>query len=131
MRLEFTIFAPPITKKNHSQIIKVNGRPMLIPSKEYRQYEKDVAPFMPKLNKPIDFPVNVQAVFYKNTKRQVDLPNLIACLHDVLVKYGVVADDCREIIYAVDGSRVFYDKQNPRTEVLITSIPEEEFEAWK
>lgn len=131
MRLEFTIYCNPVSKKNHSQIITVGGRPRLIPSKQYIQYEKDCMPFMPKLDKPIDYPVNVQAVFYKNTKRQVDLPNLIACLHDVLVKYGVVADDCREIIYAVDGSRVFYDKQNPRTEVLITDIPKEDFEAWK
>lgn len=131
MRLEFTIWCNPITKKNHSQIVKVGGRTMLIPSKQYRQYEKDCMPFMPKLDNPIDFPVNVQAVFYRNTRRQVDLPNLIAALHDLMVTYGVVADDCREIIYAVDGSRVLYSKESPRTEVLITDIPQGEFEAWK
>lgn len=131
MRLEFTIPVAPVSKKNHSQIVKVNGRTMLIPSKQYRQYEKDVAPFMPKLEEPIDFPVNVSAVFYRPTRREVDLPNLIAALHDVLVKYGVVKDDSRSIIYAVDGSRVFWDKNNPRTVVVITGIPEEEFESWK
>ena len=131
MRLEFTIFAPPITKKNHSQIIKVNGRPMLIPSKEYRQYEKDVAPFMPKLDKPIDFPVNVQATFYKPTRRASDLTNHLEALNDLMVKYGVIADDNRNVVYTLNGSKVLYSKDSPRTEVVLTSIPEEEFERWK
>ena len=131
MRLEFTIVGNPVTKKNHSQVVYAKGRPMVIPSKQYRQYEKDCAPYMPRLPKPIDYPVNVQAIFYRSTRREVDLPNLIAALHDIMVKYKVVADDSRSIIYAVDGCRVLWDKENPRTEVTITGIPEEEFQSWK
>ena len=41
--LNFTIPLKPVTKKNSSQIItnKATGRPMVIPSKAYRQYEQD------------------------------------------------------------------------------------------
>lgn len=131
MRIEFTIPITPVSKKNHSQIITVKGRPMLIPSKQYIKYEKDVMPFIPKLPEPISTPVCVKATFYKDTRRACDLMNLYQCLADVLVKYGVLADDNRNILYSVDGSRVLYDRDNGRTEVVITDIPEDEFESWK
>jgi Holliday junction resolvase RusA-like endonuclease len=53
------------------------------------------------------------------TRRKVDLVNLLEATHDILVKYEVLADDNSGIIYSVDGSRVMYDKENPRTEVEI------------
>jgi Holliday junction resolvase RusA-like endonuclease len=53
------------------------------------------------------------------TKRRVDLTNLLEAIDDVLVKYGVLKDDNSEIITSHDGSRVLYDKDNPRTEVAI------------
>ena len=117
MRLEFVIELNPITKKNHGQIIYANGRPMLI---QYQQYEKDCAPFMPRLEKPIDFPVTVSAQFYKNNRRACDLVNCLQALLDILVKYRVIADDNYNVVYSVDGSRAGYDKLYPRTEVVIT-----------
>ena len=71
---EFTIPLPPRTKKNSQQIIMLGGRPMIIPSKLYKQYEKDCAAFMPQIE-TIDKPVNVQAVYYMPTRRRVDLCN--------------------------------------------------------
>ena len=85
---------------------------------------------MPKLKKPIDKPVNVKCVYYMPTRRAVDLVNLIEATNDVLVKYGVLADDNRNIVYAQDGSRVYWDKENPRTEITIEPI-NEEIERWK
>lgn len=120
MRLEFTIGLNPITKKNHGQIITVKGRPMMLPSPQYRQYEKDCAVFIPKLDKPIDFPVTVSATFYKNTRRACDLVNCLQALLDILVHYGVLADDNYRVVESVDLSRVSYDRDNPRTVVTIT-----------
>lgn len=120
MRLEFTIPINPQTKKNHSQIIYAGGRPRLIPSKQYIQYEKDCAPFIPRLEKPIDFPVTVSAHFYKNNRRAYDLVNALQALLDILVKYGVLADDNMGVVVSVDGSRAGYDKENARTVVIIT-----------
>ena len=117
--IQFTIPITPRTKKNSQQIIMINGRPRIIPSKAYKQYEKDCQPFMPKI-KSINEPVNVQAIYYMPTRRQVDLCNLHEALCDVMVRYGVVTDDNYKIIASMDGSRVEYDKTNPRTEVIIT-----------
>lgn len=121
--IKFTIKVTPVTKKNHQQLIynKSTGRPMIIPSPQYRQYEKDASWFLPKgLN--IDYPVNVKAVFYMPTKRRVDLVNLQEALLDVLVKYGILSDDNSNIVYSMDGSYVDYDKDNSRTEVMIWEI---------
>ena len=119
--MNFTIELTPITKKNHQQIIQVKGRPMVIPSKQYRQYEKDCKWFMPHI-KPIDYAVNVKAVFYMPTRRRVDLVNLQEALLDVLVKYKVLSDDNCKIVYSMDGSYVDFDKDNPRTEVEIEEV---------
>lgn len=119
--VQFTIPLPPITKKNHQQIIQCKGRPMIIPSKQYRQYEKDCGLFMPTIE-TINEPVNVKAVYYMPTRRRVDLCNLHEALCDVLVHYGIVADDNCKIIATMDGSCVKYDKENPRTEIEIERI---------
>ena len=119
--LTFTIPLTPITKKNSGQIItnKATGKPMLIPSKQYRQYEKDAGVYVKGKGLKINEPVTVTCVYYMPTRRKVDLVNLLEATHDLLVKYEVLADDNCGIIYSVDGSRVFYDKEHPRTEVEI------------
>ena len=119
--IKFTIPIAPITKKNHQQIIYHSGRPMVIPSKQYLQYEKDAMWFLPNVD-TIEEKVNVKAVFYMPTKRRVDLTNLLQALLDVLVKYGILADDNSKVVFSVDGSYVDYDKENPRTEVEINGI---------
>lgn len=133
MTISFIIPVAPVTKKNSQRIIwnKRVNRPMVLPSEKYKQYEKDAMFYLPTLEKPISTPVNVKAVFYVSTRHPVDLSNLISALHDVLTAGGVIADDNRNIVYAVDGSRVLWDKQNPRTEVEITDIPEDEFQSWE
>lgn len=118
--MKIVIPVAPITKKNHQQIIRVNGSPRVIPSKQYRQYEKDCFPFLKALG--IDYPVNIKALYYMPTRRIVDLCNLHEALCDVLVKYGVLEDDNSRIIVSMDGSRVLYDKQNPRTELEIERV---------
>lgn len=119
--IKLTINLPPITKKNHQQIVFVKGRPMVLPSKQYRQYEADCAVFLSK-SYLIDKPVNVKCLYYMPTHRRVDLTNLLEATHDVLVKYRVLADDNANIIASVDGSRVLYDKSNPRTEIYIEEV---------
>jgi Holliday junction resolvase RusA-like endonuclease len=116
----FVIRLAPITKKNHSTIItnKTTGKLMVIPSKQYKEYEHESAWFMPHI-KTIDRPVNIRAVFYMPTHRRVDLVNLLQALCDILVKYSVIEDDNFNIVAGFDGSRVDYDKENPRTEVWI------------
>lgn len=56
------------------------------------------------------------------TRRKVDLCNLIEATMDILVRAGVLNDDNSEIAVSHDGSRVFYDKENPRAEITITEL---------
>lgn len=118
--IEFTIPVAPVTKKNHQQIVKVNGRLLVVPSKQYRQYESDCGMFLKALG--INGRVNIKALNYMPTRRRVDLCNLHEALCDVLVKHGVIADDNSNIVAGMDGSRVLYDKNNPRTEIVIEEI---------
>ena len=120
--LSFIIKVPPRTKKNHQQIIMVKGKRIVIPSKQYAEYEKKCKDYMPKLDKPINTKVNVKGLFYMETRRKVDLNNLLEALTDVLVKYNILEDDNSSIIVSHDGSRVFFDKNNPRTEVVIEKV---------
>lgn len=117
--MKITIQLNPVTKKNSQQIIKIKNRYMIIPSKQYKQYEKDVKQFMPDIEK-INYPVNVKCLYYMKTKRKVDLNNLLEATTDVLVKYKILEDDNSKIVVSHDGSRVLYDKDNPRTEIIIT-----------
>lgn len=118
--IKFTINQNPRTKKNSQQIFinKKTKKPFITQSKIYKQYEKDCRYFIPKHG--IDYKVNVRAIYYRQTMHRVDLSNLNAALHDILVKYGCLKDDNYKIIDSTDGSRVIIDKDNPRTEVIIT-----------
>ena len=119
--VRFTIPLNPVTKKNSQQIILVGGRPRIIPSKKYKEYERDCIPFLTHVE-PVTGRLNVKAVYFMRTRRRVDLINLHEALHDILVKAGVLEDDNCKIIYSTDGSYVDYDKENPRTEVTITYL---------
>lgn len=79
----------------------------------------------PKPRTPIDAPCRVMTVFYMPTRRACDLSNLIESAHDVLVKAKIIADDNYKIIDNVDGSRVRYDKENPRTEIIIEVLQDD------
>ncbi|MBP5461907.1 MAG: hypothetical protein J6Y20_07270 [Lachnospiraceae bacterium] len=135
--MRLTIKLPPVTKKNSTQIVTVkdkrtgNARTIQLPSKPYQEYERNSGWFIPAdCRVGINYPVTVKALFYMQTRRRVDKSNLEEALHDVLVYYGVLEDDNRDIIASTDGSRVYYDKANPRTEVEITPL-EEEYTQWR
>lgn len=66
----------------------------------------------------------MQCVYYMATRRKVDLANLIEATCDILVTAGVLADDNSRIVAAHGGSRVDYDKQNPRVEIWIEEMEE-------
>lgn len=126
MRIEFIIPLSPITKKNHQQIVNnpKTGKPFVIPSRQYKEYEKNAMWFIPRPQKPIGGPVNIKCLFFLPTRRKGDLTNYLEAIDDVMVKCGLLEDDNYTIIQSHDGSRVLYDKENPRTEILITSVEE-------
>lgn len=115
-----TIVSAPHTKKNSQVIAKHNGRTFVVQNKLYKKYEKECLNVIVPPEKPIDEPVNVRMRFFMPTRRRVDLVNLQQACLDILVRAGVLEDDNFNIVYSMDGSRVFYDKENSRTEIEIT-----------
>lgn len=121
----YTIYGEPRTKKNSSQILVNNrtGKRFVSPSKQYHKYEKNAGEYLlPRPKAPIDIPVNVKCVYFMGTHRTVDLANLISATCDILVHYGILADDNSKIVVSHDGSRVDYDKEKPRAEITITEV---------
>lgn len=120
--MKFTIPLPPRTKKNSQRILRTKGgRPFIAPGQTYRDYEAAAGWYLRGLPF-VDYPCNVRALYYMPTRGRVDLVNLHEALLDVLVHYGVLADDNSRIVAAMDGSRVLVDKAKPRTEVEITRL---------
>jgi Holliday junction resolvase RusA-like endonuclease len=118
--IKIIIPIPPVTKKNSQRIVSCGRYHKILPSKAYEQYEPKCKPYLEALG--IDYPVNVKALYYMPTRRRVDLVNLHEALCDVLVAHGVVQDDNCKIIASMDGSRVLYDKEHPRTEIYIERV---------
>lgn len=128
MNLHFTLLRNPVTKKN-SQSMAVNrktGKMFPVQSKAYKDYERSALRQIEEfpLGEPFwgDAPCNLKVVYYMQTRRKVDLCNLLAATCDILVKSGVLADDNCTIVCSHDGSRVLYDKANPRAEITIEEV---------
>ena len=125
MGLKMILYGNPITKKNSQRIVKCGRYHKVLPSKQFLVYEKDcLSQIKGKDKLGIDKPVNLSCLYYMQRRYKVDLVNLLEGTCDILVNAGVIADDNFKIIYSMDGSRVFHDKENPRVEIEISEIEE-------
>lgn len=130
--MKFTINIPPVTKKNHQQILKnrKTGKNFIGQAKKYQETEAMAVMLIPpavRLN--IDYPVNLKVTYFVKRDGRVDITNLESAICDILVKGGVLADDSAlkpPIVVSTDGSRVYLDKVNPRYEIEITRNEEYE-----
>ena len=130
--LKFTIGITPTTKKNSQRIFRKklkSGKvvPFIVPSEKFKEYQNHCSFYIPDIKETISRPVNIKAIYYRSTRRKVDISNLHSALHDILIHYQVIQDDDCTIVVGTDGSRVAYDKTNPRTDVTIT---ESDYKCW-
>ena len=114
-----------IPKKNSQQILfnSRTKRPFIQQSDRYLEFEKLCGYYLKKykcLN--INKPINLKCTFYVPDKRRRDLANLLESIQDILVKYGVIADDNYLIIKGVDGSRIVYEKNRSETIIEIEEV---------
>ena len=133
--LVYVIKGAPRTKKNHQKIAgshekcPVCHKPKkqwIVQSAFHDEYAELAGwQLRPRPVKPIEFPINIKCLFYMDTNRIVDQLNLLACVDDLLVDNGIIKDDNSRIVKAHDGSRVLLDRENPRTEIIITRMPAE------
>lgn len=130
----YTIPLDPRTKKNHQMIAGSGSRcpycgkfakQFIRQGKANTEYAIRAYPHLqPKPAQPISSPVRIKYLFYMKTRRRVDGLNLCAAADDLLVEAGILSDDNSSIVTDHDGTRVLYDKQNPRTEIYIYSLEE-------
>lgn len=126
MKLKFIIPLQPISKKNSQQIMinQKTGKPFIMPSKRFKEYEQAAAWFIPR-DMFINYPCNVKCLFFMGSRRKCDLTNMLEAIDDIMVHCGLLADDNFTVIQSHDGSRVLYDKEKPRTEVYIEPVATE------
>ena len=118
--MKLVLQGEPRTKKISQLIIMTGNFPKLLPSKAYTEYETACIWQIPgNARVHLDNSINLKCVYYMQTRRKVDLANLLEATCDILVKAGVIADDNSRIVASHDGSRVDYDKENPRVEITI------------
>ena len=118
----------PATKKNSPRIVRAGAFAKVLPSERFTAYQNACAQYLLPVRpeKPVNERVEVVCLFYRKTKRRVDLTNLLEAVDDVLVYYGILADDNANIIASHDGSRVHLDREHPRTEITIRPLREED-----
>ena len=124
------------TKKNHMTIAGTGAkcpacgkrkRQFVRQGHANTRYTAEAARFLnPKPKAPINETIQLVYLVYTETQRVVDDLNLYASLDDLLVREKILKDDNRRIIRSRDGSRVLYDKENPRAEIYIYRYREEE-----
>lgn len=133
--LNLVVHLDPRTKKNHQTIAgrgprcPVCRKPFTLFVRQgpaYDEYASAAKGILQRYRIPqINTPVNIEYRFYMKTHRKVDALNLAAAMDDILVAAGILQDDNSSIVMGHDGMRVYYDKENPRTEITITPFEED------
>lgn len=117
-----SIAGNPIVKKNNQHVSFRGPRPTKYNTPAYTRWLRSAnyqLNYSPTPDSPIDEPVILLCKFFMQSRRRVDLSALYEGIQDLLVKRGVLADDNSNIVIGHDGSRVYYDKDNPRMEISV------------
>jgi hypothetical protein len=125
LRIRLTVMGAPRTKKNHGDVVQRGSRRFHIPSAAWTQWceTAELRHWDGRALPPMPF--NCKAHFYGDRRNLQDEGLAIAGdavgyyqgLADLLEARGVVPDD--KWIVSWDGSRLFWDKEQPRVEVLL------------
>jgi Holliday junction resolvase RusA-like endonuclease len=127
--LHMVLYVKPRSKKNSQRIITgKNGRSFPIPSQAYKDYESECGWFLKHKGSAFSSPMNIKAHFYIDADRRCDISNFFEAVADMLVHYKVIEDDHRKIIRSWDGSRIFVDRKNPRTEIWLEPVTDEAYQ---
>ena len=117
--IDITLKGRPATKKNSGRIISRNGKPIIIPSETYINYEESCLWQLTGKKFYISGIVVVECRYYLPNKRSwPDLIGLLQATSDILTKAGVIDDDKWICSYG-DSCIAGIDKENPRVEIRI------------
>jgi Holliday junction resolvase RusA-like endonuclease len=103
------------SKKNSKRIYSCGRFKRVLPSKAYCEWEEQARKIIHKRNPLLTSDVTVEAHIYYSGQ-QPDLSGCMESLGDCLE--GVIWENDRQII-SWDGTRLYHDKNNPRTEIIV------------
>lgn len=110
------------SKKNQKQIVYVRGRPLILPSKLHEAWHKDALNQLKLARIEALGLEDIQIIIctvYPPTLRKYDLSNKFESIADLLVDYGLLADDNADILSKVLIFNGGKDASNPRAEVVL------------
>lgn len=117
--IDITLKGRPATKKNSGRIISRNGKPIIIPSEAYKNYEDICIWQLAGKKLHVSGIVVVECKYYLPNKRSwPDLIGLLQATSDILTKAKVIDDDKWICSYG-DSCIAGIDKENPRAEIRI------------
>lgn len=117
--IDITLKGRPATKKNSGRIISRNGKPIIIPSEAYKNYEDACLWQLAGKKLHISGIVVVECKYYLPNKRSwPDLIGLLQATSDILTKAKVIDDDKWICSYG-NSCIAGIDKDNPRAEIRI------------
>nr|DAH22975.1 MAG TPA: Endodeoxyribonuclease RusA [Caudoviricetes sp.] len=117
--IDITLKGRPATKKNSGRIIIKNGKPIIIPSEAYKNYEDACLWQLSGKKLHISGIIVIECKYYLPNKRSwPDLIGLLQATSDILTKAKVIDDDKWICSYG-DSCIAGIDKENPRAEIRI------------
>lgn len=117
--IDITLKGRPATKKNSGRIISRNGKPIIIPSEAYKNYEDACMWQLAGKKIHISGIIVVECKYYLPNKRSwPDLIGLLQATSDILTKAKVIDDDKWICSYG-NSCIAGIDKDNPRAEIRI------------
>ena len=126
MREKIIIFGRIPSKKNSRWTTKQGYS---LPSKKYMDWEREQMSllFGQWVEKNgISHPIMIEYSFWFPDARKTDLSNKVEGINDLLVKYGYLEDDNCTVIKKMILSYKGIDRDDPRCEILISSIDDAE-----
>ena len=113
------------SKKNAHFAKYVKGKICVFPNTKYQQWENDqIKRLMADKIRPLklDKPLKVVYKFRFPDSRKTDLSNKLESINDLLVRYGLFADDNHEILACIEATSMGIAKENPRCEIELYEI---------
>lgn len=108
-----------VPSKKNSKIMRCFGsRPMLLPSKNYKDWHKEASKSLVGTSK-VENIESIKLTIYAPDRRAGDLTNKAESIMDLLVDNGVIEDDNWNVVPSVILCFGGVDKENPRVEIEI------------
>jgi hypothetical protein len=124
LKIEITIPGSVVSKKNSKIATMVGGvnvprRAIILPSNAYKKWEKQAQEALwGQVKFEFNEPIQVTALFFYKGNRP-DLSGACESIGDM--GEGILWENDK-LIESWDGSRLFHDLKNPRTELTITAL---------